>query len=90
MVIIDARGTTAPLRDEIFELVRELEPVADRLGCAEELAVTAEVLTYGASYERQRAIAAATGDLRQVVDALVTEFAEDRFSGPGDGSDRRQ
>ena len=90
MVIIDARGTTAPLRDEIYELVRELEPVADRLGCAEELAVTTEVLIHGASYERQRAIAAATGDLRQVVDALITEFAEDRFAGPGDISDRRQ
>jgi carboxylate-amine ligase len=90
MVIIDGRGTTAPLRDEIYELVRELEPVADRLGCAEELAVTTEVLTHGASYERQRAVAAATGDLKQVVDALITEFAEDRFAGPGDCSDRRQ
>lgn len=88
-VITDECGTTAPLRDEIYELVRELEPVAYRLGCADELAVTSEVLERGASYERQRAIRADDGDLTAVVDALVTEFAEDRFVLPGDGDDGR-
>ena len=83
-VITDECGTTVPLRDEIYELVRELEPVAYRLGCADELAVTSEVLERGASYERQRAVRAGDGDLTAVVDALVTEFAEDRFVLPGD------
>jgi glutamate---cysteine ligase / carboxylate-amine ligase len=46
-VITDESGTTAPLRDELYELVRELEPVADRLGCLEELQVASEVLEYG-------------------------------------------
>ena len=85
VVITDDMGATAPLRDEIYELLRDLEPVAWRLGCVEELAVASEVLEYGAPYERQRAAHASDGDLRSVVDALVTEFAEDRFVLHGDG-----
>jgi carboxylate-amine ligase len=84
-VITDDSGATAPLRDEVYELLRDLEPVAWRLGCAEELAVASEVLERGASYERQRAAHADYGDLTSVVDALVTEFAEDRFVLRGDG-----
>ena len=86
VVITDDSGATAPLRDEVFELLRDLEPVAWRLGCVEELAVASEVLEYGASSERQRAAHAADADLTSVVDALVTEFAEDRFVLRGDGS----
>jgi carboxylate-amine ligase len=85
IVITDASGSTAPLRDELRELVADLRPVADRLGCTAELEVALEVLDCGASYERQRAVAA-TGGLTDVVDALVTEFAEDRFVGPGEAS----
>ena len=86
IVITDDSGSTAPLRDELFELVHELEPVADRLGCAQELEVTSEVLDHGASYERQRALVANGGGLEDVVDALVTEFAEDRFVIPGEAA----
>jgi carboxylate-amine ligase len=84
IVITDGSGTTAPLRDELYELTRELEPVADRLGCLAELNVVSEVLDKGASYERQRAIAAQGGQLTGVVDALITEFAEDRFVSTGE------
>jgi carboxylate-amine ligase len=83
-VITDDSGATAPVRDELYELVRELEPVGDRLGCATELGVVSEVLEQGASYERQRAVMADGGGLTEVVDALVTEFAEDRFLCPGE------
>ncbi|MFG2002549.1 glutamate--cysteine ligase [Spirillospora sp. NPDC048911] len=79
IVITDDTGSTAPLRDDLYELIRELEPVADRLGCAEELKVAGEVLEHGAPYERQRAIRAEGGTLEQVVGAAITEFAEDRF-----------
>lgn len=81
-VITDGTGSTASLRDEIYELLRDLEPVACRLGCAEELAVADEILRSGASYERQRAVLEREGDLGSVADALVTEFAEDRFVAP--------
>jgi len=84
-IVTSDAGTTAPLRDEVYELVRELEPVACRLGCAEELAVATEVLEWGAPYERQRAVHGGEGDLTSVVDALVTEFAEDKFVLRGDG-----
>ena len=84
MVITDDYGSTAPLRDQLYELVRELEPVAERLGCAAELAVAFEVLDQGASYERQRALVASGSELTDVVDALAVEFAEDRFVGPGE------
>jgi glutamate---cysteine ligase / carboxylate-amine ligase len=86
IVITDDSGATAPMRDELYELMRELEPVADRLGCSTELGVVSEVLEQGASYERQRAIMADGGGLTEVVDALVTEFAEDRFLCPGEAA----
>jgi len=88
-VITDDSGSTAPLRDELFELVRELEPVAGRLGCSEELDVVSEVLDHGASYERQRAVVASGGGLEDVVDALATEFTEDRFVIPGEAAHGR-
>jgi glutamate---cysteine ligase / carboxylate-amine ligase len=84
-IITSDSGATAPLRDEVYELLRDLEPVAWRLGCAEELAVATEVLECGAPYERQRATLSGDGDLTSVVDALVTEFAEDKFVLRGDG-----
>jgi carboxylate-amine ligase len=83
-IITSNSGDTAPLRDEVYELLRDLESVACRLGCAEELAVATEVLDYGAPYERQRAVYDDEGDLISVVDALVTEFAEDKFVLRGD------
>jgi glutamate---cysteine ligase / carboxylate-amine ligase len=84
MVITDDFGSTAPLRDQLYELVRDLEPVASRLGCAAELNMVSEVLDHGASYERQRAVVAAGGEFADVIDALVTEFAEDRFVPPAE------
>ena len=51
---------------------------------AERIDVLGEVLERGASYERQRAVVATGGGLTDVVDALVTEFAEDRFVRPGE------
>jgi carboxylate-amine ligase len=89
IVITDDSGSTAPLRDELYELTRELKPVADRLGCGPELDVVTEVLDSGASYERQRAIVASGGGLGDVVDALVTEFGEDRFVVPGEAAHAR-
>jgi carboxylate-amine ligase len=82
-IITDENGSTAPLRDELYELVRALHPVADRLGCADELAVASDVLEYGASYERQRTVYRRTGDLTRVVDQLVQEFAADNFTPDG-------
>ena len=68
-----------PVRDALAELVHELRPTAQRLGCEAELDRVTGVLETGASYQRQRAVAAASGgDLTAVVDSLLQEFADDR------------
>ena len=86
IVITDDTGSTAPLRDGLFELVTELEPVAARLGCAQELDVISQVLERGSSCDRQRALVADGGDLMDVIDALATEFSQDRFVLPGEAA----
>jgi len=63
----------------VCELVDDLAPIADRLGCAGELTRAKEMLDVGPSYERQRVAAAANdGDLTAVVDALVAEMRDNR------------
>jgi glutamate---cysteine ligase / carboxylate-amine ligase len=74
-IIVDARGTVRPVRESIRELVEDLTPVARRLGCADELAMVPKLLEVGASYQRQRVVAAASGgDLIPVVDQLLSEM----------------
>ncbi|MCL2735987.1 MAG: glutamate--cysteine ligase [Propionibacteriaceae bacterium] len=65
---------TTPLREAMVRWLDALMPVADDLGCARELAFGYEMLTHGASYERQRRIAARSG-LRALVDAIAHETA---------------
>ncbi len=76
-IIVDEQ--VVPVRDSLRELVDELRPTAERLGCAAELARVGEVVDGGASYQRQRAVAAASGgDLTAVVDSLLREFTDER------------
>ena len=50
---------------------------AARLGCEAELADVERILRVGASYQRQRAVAAQhDGDLRPVVDSLLAELRD--------------
>ena len=76
-LIVDDEGRLVPLRQAVADLVAELAPVADRLGCGPELA---DVLAMAErpSYQRQRAVVAGGGDLVAVVDALVAELRDDR------------
>jgi carboxylate-amine ligase len=74
-IILDEHGRTMPLRDSLLELADELRPVADRLGCPEELARVGALLETGPSYLRQRRLAADhDGDLTAVVDGLIGEM----------------
>jgi glutamate---cysteine ligase / carboxylate-amine ligase len=78
-VIVGDDDRTVPLRDALADLVQELGPAAQRLGCEAELERVGDVLEHGASYERQRRVAAASGgDLTAVVDSLLEEFAADK------------
>lgn len=65
--------------DDLTDVVERLMPVARDLGCARELAAVLDIPVRGASYQRQRAVAAANdGDQRAVVDALVEEVRASR------------
>jgi glutamate---cysteine ligase / carboxylate-amine ligase len=77
-IIIDETGRTTPLRDALDELVDDLTPIAERLGCTGELCRIKQILDIGPSYARQRAVAASNGgDLTAVVDALMAEMRQD-------------
>jgi carboxylate-amine ligase len=74
-IITGEDNRLVPVRDALTELVQDLTPTAERLGCVEELQHVLAVIGFGASYQRQRAVAAASGgDLTAVVDSLVEEF----------------
>jgi len=76
-IVVDEKGTVRPVRQSILDLVEDLTPTARRLGCAEELADVERILAVGASYQRQRAVAAAhDGDLEAVVDSLLAELRD--------------
>jgi carboxylate-amine ligase len=80
-IVVDDRGQSVkPVKEAILDLAEDLEPIARKLGCAEELMQVERILELGASYERQRAVAAANdGDLKAVVDSLLTEMNEGVF-----------
>jgi carboxylate-amine ligase len=74
-IVADDRGTVIPVRQALADLVDDLTPIARRLGCADELAIVPRIIERGASYQRQRAVAAAAGgDLTRVVDSLLGEM----------------
>lgn len=74
-IILDAAGLERLVTDDLDELLERLAPVARKLGCEDELASVAEIPSRGASYQRQREVAAATGhDLVAVVDSVVREL----------------
>lgn len=77
IVITDAASHERLVTDDLADLLERLAPVADRLGCAEELAAVADIPRRGASYQRQRAVAEAhDGDLVAVVDSVVRELRD--------------
>jgi carboxylate-amine ligase len=74
-IILDEDSNERLVTDDLNDLLERLAPTAVRLGCADELAAVAEIPRRGASYQRQRQVAEATGgDLVAVVDALVKEL----------------
>lgn len=74
-VIVSPEGAQRPVAEHLLELIAELAPEAERLGCAAELDSLRGVIASGGSASRQRAVAAATGgDLRAVVRSLAREL----------------
>ncbi|GAA5099860.1 glutamate--cysteine ligase [Microbacterium yannicii] len=74
-VIVDHRGTQRLVSEHLRETLAEVADIAVELKCSRELAGIESILSGGASYSRQLAVAdAADGDLREVVRHLVGEF----------------
>lgn len=79
IIITNAAGDEELVTDSVGRWLHELAPVAERLGCSEELEQVRVVLRRGASYQRQRAVARRhAGELDAVVRALVAEMRAGR------------
>ncbi len=76
-IIVDRGGTTQPVTEAITDLVDDLLPIARRLDCVAELETVPKLIARGASYQRQRTVAAANGGkLEPVVDSLLAEMKD--------------
>lgn len=76
-IITNVAGDERLVTDEVHDLVQRLDPIAERLGCQDELHHLDTMIERGASYQRQLQVAQENGgDLREVVRHLVTEFRE--------------
>jgi glutamate---cysteine ligase / carboxylate-amine ligase len=73
-IIRDEEGNLVSLRRSIGDLVETLDPIAERLGCRDDLARITEILERGTSATRQREVFDETRDLSRVVDSLVEEM----------------
>lgn len=77
IVVVDERSTERLVTDDLADLLDRLVPTARRLGCVAELASVEDLVARGASYQRQRRVAAAhDGDLVAVVDSVVRELRD--------------
>ena len=75
IVILDADSNERLVTDDLHDLLERLTPLSRRLGCEDELRSVSDIVTGGASYQRQRAVAQSTGgDLVAVVDSVVREL----------------
>jgi glutamate---cysteine ligase / carboxylate-amine ligase len=76
-IVVDNSGSVQPVTEAITDLVDDLLPIARRLDCERELESIPRLIQRGASYQRQRAVAAANnGDLAAVVDSLIAEMRD--------------
>lgn len=76
-VMVDTYGNTQPFRENIAEIVEVLTPVAAELGTLDALDSVRGILELGSSAQRQRAVVAQGGSLRDVVALLREELAAD-------------
>jgi carboxylate-amine ligase len=74
-VILDVAGSERLVTEDLDDLLERLSPVARELGCEDQLSMVADIPRLGASYQRQRKVAADSGgDLVAVVDSVVREL----------------
>jgi carboxylate-amine ligase len=79
ILIRNAAGDERLVTEDLDRLLPSLAPIAEALGCPEELESLRDITVHGASYQRQLRVAAANGgSLKAVVSALVRELREGR------------
>jgi carboxylate-amine ligase len=77
IIIQNEHGDERLVTDDVQDALGRLEPTADRLGCLAELHGLTTIVTGGASYQRQLAVAAKNdGSLKAVVASLVAELRD--------------
>jgi carboxylate-amine ligase len=79
--LVHGDGSVTRLADEVGEWVERVRPQARALGSEADLDGVPAILGHAPSYARQRAVLAGGGDLRDVVELLRREFANDRVGG---------
>jgi glutamate---cysteine ligase / carboxylate-amine ligase len=79
IIIQNAAGDERLVTKDLLELLPVLAPIAEALGCAAELESLRDIVSGGASYQRQLRVAADNGgSLKAVVSSLVRELREGR------------
>lgn len=74
-LILDSEGNQEPVTDTLVRMVGELEPIAEDLGCAEELAMVHTVIEMEAPYSRLLRAGAYYNKSREaVVDFMLAEM----------------
>ncbi|MCU1438103.1 MAG: glutamate--cysteine ligase [Naasia sp.] len=77
IIVQNAAGDERLVTEDTRDLIARLDPIAERLGCANELHEIEVILDRGASYERQLSTAARNGgSLKAVVASLVAELRD--------------
>ena len=76
-LVVDESGSTRPLRDVLADLVADLMPTAERLGCSAELADLLVIAARGPGYVRQRQWVDEGAGLDEVVASLRAEMLRD-------------
>lgn len=74
-IIVAPDGAERLVSDALRDLITDLTPTAERLGCVAELETVETILATGGSYQRQLAVAQANGgSLQAVVSSLTHEL----------------
>lgn len=76
-LILDDSGSTASVRELTPQLVEDLVPVSERLGCSSELRSVLDLLTSGSGADRMRRAVDDGADLPTMTRQLHTQLMED-------------
>lgn len=76
-LVITSRETDERwVKDELADMLEELAPLSQELGCARELQLVQEIIDSGAGYQRQRRLYEETGSWQKVVKATADEMEQ--------------